>query len=127
MNKWRSPGKIVGLTLQNLFAKPATIDYPKLGESPRVEKNYRGRLQYDPANCVNCGLCMRDCPTGAIRIVNDGTKEEKKMRAVLDTGRCVFCCQCVDSCRKGCLSFSQEIDLCAEKKEELTVNLNEQR
>ncbi len=60
-----------------------------------------------PQNCINCVLCMRDCPTGAITIENKGTKEEKDMHAYLNVGRCVFCCQCVDTCPKKCLQLQQ--------------------
>jgi len=115
----RRPGRIVGMTVKNLFQEPATIKYPAVGESPAIEKNYRGRLRYDPAGCINCRLCMKDCPTGALTIINDGTKEDKKMRAELNVSKCIFCCQCVDSCRKNCLSFSQDIDLSVMDKEKL--------
>jgi formate hydrogenlyase subunit 6/NADH:ubiquinone oxidoreductase subunit I len=115
------PGKITNMAVKNLFKKPATIIGPK--GSIDIVKNYRGKLRFDPAQCVNCSRCMRDCPTGAIKIINDGTKEDRKMRAVLDVGKCVFCCQCVDSCAKKCLSFSQEIDLSSQNKEDLTEEL----
>jgi formate hydrogenlyase subunit 6/NADH:ubiquinone oxidoreductase subunit I len=122
-NKRRLPGRIVGMTLGNLFHEPATIKYPAVGEKPAVEKNYRGRLRYDSTSCVNCGLCMKDCPTGALKIINDGTREDKKMRAELNVSKCIFCCQCVDSCHKNCLSFSQDIDLSVMEKDKLHQGL----
>jgi len=116
------PGKITLDALRNLIRTPATTSY--VGESaPKVEKNIRGRIQYNPANCINCRLCMRDCPTGALTIINDGTKEERKMRAVLHVGHCIFCCQCVDSCMKKCLTYSQDIDFAKTNKDDLTVEL----
>jgi NADH-quinone oxidoreductase subunit H len=117
----RWPGKIANMAVRNLFKKPATIEYPK-GKMDIV-KNYRGKILYDPANCVNCGRCVRDCPAGAIKIINEGTKEDRKMKAMLNVGHCIFCCQCVDSCVKKCLSYSQEIDLASLKKDELKVQL----
>ncbi|MEG1547693.1 MAG: 4Fe-4S binding protein [Clostridia bacterium] len=120
----KGPGRIAGMTLKNLFAKPATIDYTKYTDGDmHVEKNYRGRILYDAADCINCGLCMRDCPTGALSIINDGTKEARLMRAELDSGRCIFCCQCVDSCRRGCLSVSQNVDLSVMDKAALRIKL----
>lgn len=116
------PGKITREAIRNLFHKPATIAYLGTG-TPDIGQRYRGRIQYDPANCVNCRLCMRDCPTGALTIINEGTRTERKMKAVLNIGHCIFCCQCVDSCAKKCLTYSQDIDFATTNKEDLTVEL----
>ena len=115
------PGIITNMTIKNFFKKPATIAYPK-GEMDIV-KNYRGKLLYDPTNCIGCQLCVRDCPSGAIKIINDGTKEDRKMKAILNVGHCIFCCQCVDVCPKKCLSNSQNIDLSTLNKDDLKVQL----
>jgi formate hydrogenlyase subunit 6/NADH:ubiquinone oxidoreductase subunit I len=115
------PGKIVNMTIKQFFKEPATIAYPK-GKMDIADK-YRGRLIYDPANCIGCNLCVRNCPAGALKITNEGTKEGRKMRADLNVGHCIFCCQCVDCCPKKCLSFSQNIDLSSLNKKDLTVRL----
>jgi formate hydrogenlyase subunit 6/NADH:ubiquinone oxidoreductase subunit I len=112
------PGKIGKMALRHLVRKPATVDYPH-GEIDLID-HYRGKLIYDPECCIDCKLCERDCPTGAIKIINEGTKKDRKMKAVLDVGRCVFCCQCVDSCSKKCLSCSQIYDLASQNKDDLT-------
>ncbi len=124
MSDHRRPGSIIRATIQNLMTKPATIEYPTAASKPHVEKHYRGRLEYHADGCIGCRLCMMDCPTGALTVVNEGTKENRKMHATLDVSRCIFCCQCVDSCRHGCLSFSQNIDLAVTDKEKLRVDLN---
>jgi len=115
------PGKIINMAVKNLFKKPATIKYPK-GLMDIID-NYRGEIKYDPSNCSGCGLCVRICPAGAIKITNEGTKEDKKMKAELNVARCIFCCQCVDTCVKKCLSYSQNIDLSCLNKGELKVQL----
>ena len=120
--KKAGPGRITFVALTNLFKKPATTSYIGKG-APDVENRYRGRIMYDPTDCINCRLCMRDCPTGALTIINEGTKEDKKMKAVLNVGKCIFCCQCVDSCVKKCLSCSQNIDCANMKKDDLTIDL----
>jgi formate hydrogenlyase subunit 6/NADH:ubiquinone oxidoreductase subunit I len=119
--KRKMPGRIANLALSNLLKKPATVKYPE--GSWDLMKNYRGKLCFSPENCINCNLCMRDCPTGAITIINEGTKEERKMKAVLNVGRCIFCCQCVDSCPKKCISNSQEFDLSNSDKDNLSVQI----
>ena len=115
------PGGLAGQAVKNLFEQPATQSLPFGREG--IQKGYRGKLLYDPQNCINCVMCMRDCPTGAITIVNDGTKDERNMRAVLDLGKCVFCCQCVDTCPKKCLSFSSDVMLASFSRDSLCVEL----
>jgi formate hydrogenlyase subunit 6/NADH:ubiquinone oxidoreductase subunit I len=114
-------GKLAGTALRNLFRTPATLDHRNA--IPDEENKIRGRLCFFPEKCVGCKLCMMDCPTGALKIENLGSKEDKKMRAVLDIGHCVFCCQCVDSCKRGCLHFSSDIKLAKMNKKDLTVEL----
>ncbi len=115
------PGKIVSMALKNLFMKPATIEYPN--GKLHIADNYRGKLTYNAENCTGCGLCVRNCPAGAIKIVNEGTKTDRKMKASLNIGRCIFCGQCVDSCPRGCLSCTQNITLSSLSKDELEVQL----
>lgn len=117
----KRPGKIVNMVVKNFFQKPATIPYPN--GNLYIVDNYRGKLVYDSTNCTGCGLCVRDCPAGAIKIKNEGTKENREMKATLDVGRCIFCCQCVDSCVKKCLSYSQKIDLSSPNKVDFKVLL----
>jgi len=121
MMKISGPGKILNMAVNQFFKKPATIAYPK--GKMQVVKNYRGKLWFDSATCINCSICVRNCPSKAITIINEGTKEDRKMRAILDVGHCIFCCQCVDTCPKKSLSFSQNIDLANLTKEDLTVDL----
>lgn len=116
-----APGKITNMVVKSFFKKPATVPYPR-GEMQIVD-NYRGKLTYDPADCNGCKMCMRYCPAGAIEVVNMGTKEDRIMKATLKMTHCIFCCQCVDSCPRGCLSYTQNIDLSSFNKDDLTVQL----
>ncbi len=117
----RSPGRIAGFALKHLLKKPATIAYP--AAKLEIEPHYRGKIQYNADDCIGCNLCVRDCPASAISIVNVGTKEEKKFECHLNLGHCIFCAQCVDSCRKGCLSFTPNIELADMSREALKVKL----
>ena len=116
-----APGKITNFVVKHLFKKPATVSFPK--GKMQIARNYRGKLSYDPTNCNGCGLCMRYCPSKAILVVNEGTKEERKMKATLSLSRCIFCGQCVDSCPRNCLPCTQNIDLSSLDKDELVVQL----
>jgi NADH:ubiquinone oxidoreductase subunit F (NADH-binding)/(2Fe-2S) ferredoxin/Pyruvate/2-oxoacid:ferredoxin oxidoreductase delta subunit len=46
----------------------------------------------DPDSCTGCGLCMKNCPSGAIT-------GEKKQPHVLDTEKCIKCAICYDVCK----------------------------
>ena len=117
----KGPGKIAGYAIKHIFKKPATVKYP-FGELI-IDKNYRGKICYDPTNCIGCNLCSRDCPAAAIEIVNVGTKEEKVFECHMNLAHCIFCAQCVDSCRKGCLKISPNIELAAFSRDALKVKL----
>ena len=81
--------------VRHLFRKPNTVDYPfkKLA----VPKDFRGTPYLQPALCIVCRACERDCPAEAIEItvVDEAAKQ---FRMVIHNDRCIHCAQCVDSC-----------------------------
>ena len=48
-------------------------------------------------DCVKCGLCVKNCPSGCIDLVS-GT---------LDNERCVRCMNCVSFCPRGSIGFTR--------------------
>lgn len=40
--------------------------------------------------CINCGICVPDCPTGALTLVEG--------KVVWDDSQCIQCDQCINSC-----------------------------
>jgi len=110
------PGKMLRLVLASVFRKPATEQYPFT--RPHMPERFRGKILFDPANCIGCKLCERDCPTDAIRIRKVG---EKRFEADIDCSRCIYCAQCVDSCPKKALASSGEFELAQIHPEALKV------
>jgi electron transfer flavoprotein alpha subunit len=59
-----------------------------------------GGLVINPEKCVGCGLCVKGCSFGALRMEN--------RKAVVNKEACVLCGVCVDSCRFGAISIQKE-------------------
>ena len=121
--------------LSHLFTKPATSKYPFV--KPKLPPDSRGKLVYEIKACneidfdcgedfrfdikamrgSNCRVCERDCPTGAITIV----EVEGKKRPQIDLNRCIFCSQCVDSCPRGAIKMSDFFELATTDKNSLVM------
>ena len=89
---------MVPRALRNLFSAPVTRRYPAQVRTPYP--GARGLVEFDLANCVFCGLCVRRCPTGALSV----SREEGWL--ALDQLNCVACGACVEACNKHSLSMS---------------------
>jgi ferredoxin len=50
-------------------------------------------VAWDPRRCTHCGNCLPHCPTGALHIANDKTRE-----VAFDEALCVECLACLDDC-----------------------------
>jgi formate hydrogenlyase subunit 6/NADH:ubiquinone oxidoreductase subunit I len=123
---------IIKRTISHIFTKPATSKYPF--EKPVLSENYRGQPQYNISYCnvislgnpdfgfdvkpiagSTCRVCARDCPVGAITIVEvDG-----KRRPQFDFNKCVFCNQCVESCPRKAIVNSDAFELAVIDKKTL--------
>ena len=99
-------GKMLREVLQTFLTKPATILYPyaKL----EMPDKFRGRLVFYPGKCIGCQLCVKDCPSKAIKInkLPDG-----KFEAEIDLDKCIYCAQCVDSCPRKALEATKDVEL----------------
>jgi formate hydrogenlyase subunit 6/NADH:ubiquinone oxidoreductase subunit I len=113
------PGKILREVIGGgLFKKPATLLYPY--EKEIMPLGFRGKLTFYAERCVNCKLCMKDCPSEAIQINVIG---EKKYQAIVNLGRCLFCGQCVLSCNKDALAMTTNYELAGSDRPGLTVDI----
>lgn len=110
------PGKMIAQVIKSLFKKPATILYPQ--DKSGMPKHFRGKIVFEPDKCVGCKLCMRDCPSDAIKIIKAG---DKQFAAEFDLSKCIYCGQCVDSCFKKALSYTGEFELAQIDRNKLKI------
>jgi ech hydrogenase subunit F len=106
--------EMLKLITRNFFSKPATRPYPA-SERPAFERT-RGRIVFDPENCILCSICARKCPADAITVDRATGKWE------LNSFRCITCGECVNGCPKKCITMSNERRHSAEKPEIITVH-----
>ena len=83
--------------LKNLFSRPATVGYPY--EPAKFPQRMRGHIEIQTENCIRCGLCMRSCPPGAIRV------DKAAGTWTINRFDCIQCGSCAGACPKKCLSL----------------------
>ena len=80
-----------------------------------------GRARIDPDKCVNCGLCMQNCPYHAIIKIPVPCEEACPVGAIskdesgkerIDYHKCIFCGNCMRECPFGAMmDKSQMVDV----------------
>jgi len=90
---------------KHLFKKPVTLKYPF--EKTMPFKDLRGKPIWNLTRCVGCGICYRDCPSGAIEMIGRGPEAE--FRYHLDL--CLFCGQCEEVCPRGVITMTEQYEL----------------
>lgn len=105
---------------QALFKRPATQRYPYV--RPASPARLRSYLKWTQSSCTGCGLCAMDCPASAIQ-VSIIDRKEKKFIFSYRPDKCLFCGQCMESCRQGSLSMpNDQWELASLDKEPYNVN-----
>jgi formate hydrogenlyase subunit 6/NADH:ubiquinone oxidoreductase subunit I len=90
----------------SLFKRPFTERYPATVKP--APSRLRGKLLWAEEKCKGCMLCVRDCPAKAIEIeVADRAAKKYVFRYRMD--RCIYCAQCVASCKEDALSMSSTL------------------
>lgn len=98
-------GSMLKDLLVSFFSAPVTEKYPF--ERPETAERFRGKLYFDPAKCTGCNLCSKDCPAHALEIeIID--RAAKRFVARYNVDRCIYCAQCVQSCKFKCIGMSSE-------------------
>ncbi|MBP5283090.1 MAG: 4Fe-4S binding protein [Treponema sp.] len=102
---------------QACLARPCKMNCPK-GAIEII--NHRAVI--DPDKCINCGLCMQNCPDHAIvKIpipceeacpVGAITRNEETGHEQIDYDKCIFCGKCMSSCPfSAVMDKSQLVDV----------------
>ncbi len=87
--------KLGKMTLRSIFKKPITTAYP--AEPISFHPNVRGHIENNIDECILCGICQRNCPSGALRV------DKKAGIWAIDRFACVQCKYCVQTCPKHSL------------------------
>jgi formate hydrogenlyase subunit 6/NADH:ubiquinone oxidoreductase subunit I len=102
MNKF---GTMFPDVFKSLFHRPATQRYPFVRTD--TPEHLRGMLEWTKGPCTGCGLCAMDCPARAIEVTMIDRKE-KRFFLTYHVDACLYCGQCVISCRQGALHMSND-------------------
>ncbi|STL56262.1 formate hydrogenlyase subunit 6 [Escherichia coli] len=91
----------------------ATSSYPL--EPIAVDKNFRGKPEQNPQQCIGCAACVNACPSNALTVETDLATGELAWE--FNLGHCIFCGRCEEVCPTAAIKLSQEYELaCGRKK-----------
>ena len=106
-------------TLEHLFKRPVTVQYPE--EVLPLPTGYRGRVtlvvnpETNRYRCTACGLCAKACPVSIIQIVRARDESGKPTpypeRFEYNLLECIVCGLCVEACPFEALTMSPEREL----------------
>jgi [FeFe] hydrogenase (group B1/B3) len=100
---------------QGCLARPCMMN------CPRKAIEVKNHAQIDPDKCINCGLCMQNCPYHAIIKIPVPCEEacpvgaiskDESGRESIDYTKCIFCGNCMRECPFGAMmDKSQLVDV----------------
>ena len=94
-------------------ARPCQVNCPKNAISFK-----NGQAFIDTETCVNCGLCMRNCPYNAIQYQPRPCEEVCPVKAIsvneegyeeIDMDKCILCGRCMQACPFGAIIPSSDV------------------
>jgi formate hydrogenlyase subunit 6/NADH:ubiquinone oxidoreductase subunit I len=116
--------KGMSVTLRFLLRRPTVTQYPE--QRLNVSRRTRGQeLVWDRQKCTGCCTCAKSCPQGVIEIVTSTNLENNKYEVEkyqVDTGYCIQCGLCVESCPYEALFFSTNYECSKYRRGDLVQN-----
>lgn len=118
------------ITSKHLGRHAVTVQYPE--ERDVIPERSRGIVvllsdkETGEANCTSCMLCMRACPTAAIKIVSPRGEDKKRhlQEFVVDHTLCCFCGLCEEACNFAAIKMAQMYEFSTLDKHDLVWDLN---
>ncbi len=116
--------KGLSVTLWYFFRRPSVTQYPE--QKLHVSRRTRGNeLVWDRQKCTGCCTCAKTCPQGVIEIVTSTNLENNKYEVEkyqVDTGYCIQCGLCVESCPYQALFMSTAYECAKYRRGDLVQN-----
>lgn len=112
--------KGLGITFKHGWEKNITIQYPEV--MPNLQERYRGSLEFDPQNCIICGMCTKVCPNNVLSFESapmPGSKKKQLVSYTIDLQYCMFCNLCVEACPTHTLYFTHNFELSTARRGEI--------
>lgn len=101
----------------NIVNKPSTEAFPN--PAAKGLGNYRGRIEFYPEKCVDCGMCIKVCSPGAITREETPAEGGKNVKRTFDLTSCTFCGMCEEFCDDCSIKLSQDYHMVEEDAEKL--------
>ncbi|WP_303921875.1 monomeric [FeFe] hydrogenase [Treponema berlinense] len=91
---------------------------PCMVNCPKQAIQIKDKAEIDPAKCINCGLCAKNCPYGAIIKTKHPCEEACPVGAItkdsdgheqIDFEKCIFCGKCFANCPFGAMMAKSQL------------------
>ncbi|NUU64899.1 4Fe-4S binding protein [Enterobacteriaceae bacterium BIT-l23] len=96
--------------------KTGTVTTPYPLQPVEVDKNFRGKPQHNPAQCIGCAACVNACPSNALSVALTDT--QNRLDWQFNLGRCIFCGRCEEVCPTAAIALTTEYELAVWRKED---------